>query len=156
MLNKDCRNVKQLNPYVLIEKPKMELPHFLVKCKIGATRNKYGELKQIQFGSTNCTCQHRRKKKRNTCFEHIEFDTGFYNGNIEERSYFKTLVKDLDTFNKLDLYISACWYHAFCICEDSFYQNVQRLVEACREEHSNMSKRNTAMLIKWFYYATHQ
>ena len=149
-----------LNPYVLKEKIPIELPHLVIKCKSGA-HNKYGELKQIQFGSTKCSCRpnhhyflRNRKSKvgrKKYCFIHTLFDSGFYNDNIEEKHYFTQLVQDLNTFNKLNSYIRASLYYEFFLDEDGFYRNAVILCNACSTQHPNICKDKIDRLMHFLY-----
>ena len=151
-----------LNPYVLKEKIPFELPHLIIKCKSGP-RNKYDELKQIQFGTTKCSCRPNHYFFRNRklkaarkihpkyCFVHTQFDSSFYSGNIGEKHYFTQLVQDLNTFNKLNSYIRASLYYEFFLDENGFYRNAVILCNACSTQHPNICKDETERLMHFLY-----
>lgn len=153
---KFCKRVYKLNPYVFIEEPKLELPHFLNKCKIGTTRrNKYGELKQRSHGTIKCRCERPKyDDDDDLCFEHSHFDTGFYNGKIEKRSYFQELVKELDTVEKLHLFLRGSLRFSFYLRNRYFHRNAKILIKACIEEHDEITKISTLKLRRMIYQGT--
>lgn len=121
---------------------------------MGKDYDKYGNIKKTQtYNRTiDCNCSKyslRHYSKDKYCWKHTNFDTEFYLGNIEERPYFNTLVKDLDCFNRLNNFIRASLYYAYNLDENGFYHNTQELCEACLLIHREISRKKIHRLINY-------
>ena len=120
----------------------------------------------------NCTCKNiapyylrlrpnlevrrHHHKKQYFCVRHTDCCSDLYEGNIETRVEFKSMVERLNNFNKLNRFIRASRYYSYCLEPNGFYHNSRTLCNACYEMHPNISKHKIVNLLHWLYRSTHQ
>ena len=97
-----------------------------------------------------------RRKKNGYCFEHTDFCSDLYEGNIETHPAFKNIVERLNTFNKINRYIRASLFYSYFLKRDGFYHNSRKLCDACYKRHPNISRMKLVILVSWLYRWSHQ